>query len=196
MIQKPEAKVPVPEGGPGAQGDRISVFGNALELLSGAAAPKEQPTATPAQSVPQRLQPTPIPAYQPAKRAPGVKQLNKPSVSQLRGYSDDVAKLMTAQLPQAQRGILKNPTNAMHQPSSPGRGQLLGQPIRTRAVQGFEVPRNAREAVPDEQSSNDEEAEEAKRNAALQHQLKSMQNQLTSSPGRGNYQDQVQDQLK
>jgi len=98
--KKPEAKASAPEGGPGAQGDRISVFGNVMELLGGLDAPKEQPEAVPVQQSyqppPQRLQPAPISAYQPVKRAPGVKQLNKPSVSQLRGYSDDVTKLMTA----------------------------------------------------------------------------------------------------
>ena len=49
LIQKPEAKAPTPDGGSGAQGDRISVFGNALELLSGLDAPKEQPEAAPVQ---------------------------------------------------------------------------------------------------------------------------------------------------
>ena len=99
MIQKPEAKAPAPEAGAAAQGDRISVFGNALELLSGLEAPKEEPEAAPVRQQPQLRQPAPIPAYQPVKRAPGVKQLNKPSVSQLRGYSDDVTKLMAAQPP-------------------------------------------------------------------------------------------------
>lgn len=122
LIQKPEPKASVPAAGPGAQGDRISVFGNALKLLGGLEAPKEYPEVAPVQAPPQRLQPAPFSTYQPSKRAPGVKQLNKPSISQLRGYNDDVAKVMTAQLPQAQRGILKNPTNAINQPSSPGRG--------------------------------------------------------------------------